>query len=278
MNRIKLCKRYVAQKIAAADELFKEAKSKMKKLDFVELVMQQPIDVINPEVLKECAEAIEKRFPHEKRPPLFAKSDRFVYRYTQTVKLWLADVCGVYETGDILTYFSLCTGFPVVRIIQSTIESPLIDRPYLITLIEKLEEATGKNLLNDDSNRPLVYLGDISYEEISKYFSTGSFLVEAKRIATCPDKQYQYGKYCQEALKRYRELAEVSSSIQDDEFLKMPIGSFFYHSPNNWELPIFWLESEFKVRLPEYISKDLPVEKLLQMVVAAKIGELDARQ
>ena len=73
MNRIKLCKRYVAQRIAAADELLKEAKSQMKNLDFVELVMQQPVDVINPEVLEECAEAIEKRFPHEKRTPLFAK-------------------------------------------------------------------------------------------------------------------------------------------------------------------------------------------------------------
>lgn len=268
----------MAQRIAAADELLKEAKSKMKKLDFVELVMQQPIDVINPEVLKECAEAIEKRFPYEKRTPLFAKSGKFVYRYVQTVKLWLADVCGMYETSDILTYFSLCTGFPVVRISQSTIESPLIDRPYQISLIEKLEEATGKKLLNNDSNRPLAYLGDVSYEEIAKYFSIGSFLIDARRLATCPDKQYQYSKYRQEALKRYRDLAEVDSKLADEDMIKMPVGSFFYKTPKNWELPIFWLESEFKIRLPEHISKDLPVEKLLQMVAAAKIGERNVRR
>lgn len=278
MNRIKLCKRYVAQRIAAADELLKEAKSKMKKLDFVELVMQQPVDVINPEVLEECAEAIEKRFPHEKRTPLFAKSERFVYKYTQTVKLWLADVCGVYETGDILTYFSLCTGFPVVRISRSTIDSPLIDRPYLISLIEKLEEATGKKLLNNDSNRPLTYLGDVSYEELAKYFSIGSFLIDARRLATCPDKQYLYTRYRREALKRYRELAEVDSKLTDEDMLKMPVGSFFYKTPKNWELPIFWLEAAFKVCLPEHIGKDLPVEKLLQMVAAAKVGERNVRR
>lgn len=58
----------------------------------------------------------------------------------------------------------------------------------------------------------------------------------------------------------------------------MPVGKFFYKTPKNWELPIFWLEAAFKVRLPEHIGKDLPVSELLQMIAAAKIAEHSARR
>ena len=247
---------YVAGKLAMHDELLNEAKKKTNATDFK----------ANRKVLDRCRKVIERKFKLEHRPLLFPYP---------TVGQWVSDVCRNYQFDDLVNFFSQATGVPEERIRRDNIGSTLIDRPYLISLVERLESATGKSLLSS-SPRPLEYLGNMPYVEIARYFAYGSDAVSERRRNAYLDERYFCGKFRKDALVVYRQMADIDEKISDEELMKRPIADFVPKGfgPSDWDLPVFWMEDMLKIQLPAGIKGETTVGQLLDMVMTEKVKEL----
>lgn len=250
------------------DELLNEAKKKSSTTDFKAIVMRMPVSEVNRKVLDRCRKVIERTFKLEHRPLL--------YPYP-TVGQWVSDVCRDYQFDDLMNFFSQATGIPEERIRRDNIGSTLINRPYLISLVEKLESATGKSLLSS-SPRPLEYLGDMPYVEIARYFAYGSEAVSEKRGAAYLDERYFCGKFRKDALAVYRQMADIDKEINDEDLMKRPVSDFApkgkSFGPSDWDLPIFWMEEMLKIQLPAGIKGETTVGQLIDMVITEKVKEL----
>lgn len=161
----KLVRAYVAKKVALRYESFAFAKETMSSEDYQNLVLSKKANVFSVEMLKSAKAAIMSRFNIKEHKMLFKNP---------TLYQWIKDVLGIWEKQEILAFFSERSGFSVPNFKDSTIGDTVLDRPFLISLVEELEDATGKQLCNlNQPDRPLEYLGeDITYEEIADFFST----------------------------------------------------------------------------------------------------------
>lgn len=160
----KLVRAYIAKKVAIRYESFAFAKETMSSEDYQELVLSKKASVFSAEMLKKAKAAIMSRFG--------IKEHKFLFK-DPTLYQWITDVLGSWTLQDIMAFLSARSGFAVDRFEDATIGDTVFNRPFLITLVEELEDATGKVLCNyADPDRPLAYLGeDITYAEIASFFS-----------------------------------------------------------------------------------------------------------
>ncbi len=272
MNTV-IAQRYVARKLAQKDPIFAEAKKKMKEDDYLQLVLAQKVAEVSG-IVKECEKVILRRCKSErKRFHLFSKP---------TIRQYIADMAGVYTLEDLLDFFAQATGYPASRIRKETIGSTIINRPYLITLIEELEEVTGKSLLWPNCGAPLVYLGeDVTYEEIARYFVDKSDKITAKRrrYINLRDSQAILDNIHGEAIKIYRIMANIPENISDDLFLKMPVKKVVPRefAPGNWDLPIYWTEERLGITLldvPASVTESTKVSEIIDKIVTERYKKL----
>ncbi len=157
----KLIYTYVAYKMAFNDKLFAAVKETTSKEHFIETAMEAPLAKISPELRKKLEELFVRRFGLSKHPSIFYKP--------RTVRQWLHDLFALYTTEDILTALSQHSGMREDLLKRSTI-GQILDRPFLIELVEKFEEATGKTLLAGDD---LSYLDDdkYTYLQMAQFFA-----------------------------------------------------------------------------------------------------------
>ena len=158
----------------------------------------------------------------------------------------------------------------------------MIDRPYLISLVEKLEEATGKSLLWPNVDAPLAYLGDdITYEEIARYFSYGSDVITAKRrkYVELEEPKHLLGRFRREIIAVYRAMADVSDEVKDDDFLQMAVKSVVPagFSKGDWDLPVFWTEEKLGIQLTDFpggVKDTTRVSELVDNMIVVRYNKV----
>lgn len=161
---VKLVRAYIAKKVAIRYEAFAFAKETMSVADYQNLVLSKKAACFSKEMLKTAKAAIMRRFGIKEHKCLF--KDPTLYQ-------WIADVLGIWSKQDILAFFSVRSGFSVANFKDTTIGDTVLNRPFLISLVEELEDATRKRLCNySEPYMPLAYLGeDITYDELASFFS-----------------------------------------------------------------------------------------------------------
>lgn len=159
MNR-KLIEKYVATKMAKRSGYFAHAKETLSEEHYRELVMSSKLSEMPRDLALELEERLRQRLGLKKHKSIF---------YKPTICQWLTDLMGSYRPEDILSALHQVTNCKPSELIRSTISGTIINRPFLIDLVEMFEEATGKLLLKDDS---LDYLGDsFTYRDMADFFT-----------------------------------------------------------------------------------------------------------
>ncbi|MBE6451764.1 MAG: hypothetical protein E7016_07385 [Alphaproteobacteria bacterium] len=164
MNEI-LTQSYIAKKVAMRHPEFAHAKNTMSKTEYLFWVMNKRASMFSSELLEPAKAAIMRRYRIRKHKMLYKDP---------TFRQWVTDVLGAYQQHDILNFFSEKTGLSAERIAAATIGDGTINIPYLQSLVEDLEQVTGKELLNNDDvfMCPLAYLDEnITYAELASYFA-----------------------------------------------------------------------------------------------------------
>ena len=264
---------YVAKKFAMRDDLFAEAQKKMNGDEYRRFVMSQKVADLPPRLIKDCERVICRKYKIQKPRYLFSHP---------TVRQWISDLAGDYQADDLLDFFAQATGSTVGRIRKATIGSTVIDRPYLISLVEKLEEATGKSLLWPNVDAPLAYLGDdITYEEIARYFSYGSDVITAKRrkYVELEEPKHLLGRFRREIIAVYRAMADVSDEVKDDDFLQMAVKSVVPagFSKGDWDLPVFWTEEKLGIQLTDFpggVKDTTRVSELVDNMIVVRYNKV----
>lgn len=269
--------RYVALKAIKTVEpdFFLQELKKATAEDQTKKVMEMPLTALPSELRKFMQKVICSRYNLLKRPRLFRNP---------TIGQWIANITAVYTPMDILAYFSQETGFEEDRLAEASIGCQLITRPYLISLVEKLESATGRSLILPETDAPLAYLGDnITFEEIAKYFAASSETITRLRRRYCNDtmqaNEEVWSKNRKAALALYRVYAEIASDVSDEELLKTLVRSNYLadFGESSWDLPIHWMETTLKIQinnLGEKIKEETPVNCLIDLVIDAERYEV----
>lgn len=163
-----LSESYICRKLRMKDgafkdmyeRLFSEGKAEQYRLE----VLDTPLALLDPKMVAHFKDVIGRRYKLEQtRRLLFPRP---------TIRQWLFDLAGDYQPDDILDYFSQASGAKVSELRTSGIESTLLDRPFVIDLVDHLEEVTGKVLHNPkEKYYPLRYLGNVKFTDLADYFS-----------------------------------------------------------------------------------------------------------
>jgi len=152
----KLINLYVANKMAKWNTSLLMMKEAIRKEDFVRQVMSYPLTAMPTRLKRDIEGKLQKRLGLKPHPSIFYKP--------RTIGQWLHDVTGFYTENDFLTAFEQNTGLGRFYFEKSDIDH--FDRVFLISLIEKFEDATGKVLIKDDN------LSDgLTFREIAAFFS-----------------------------------------------------------------------------------------------------------
>ncbi len=265
---------YVAKKMAMRDELFAEAERKMGKLAYKQFAMEQKLSDLPEKMVKDCEKVICRKYGIKHPQYLFPNP---------TVRQWIADLAKDYQADDLFDFFVQSAGGFSERLQNATIGDTIINRPYLISLIEKLETATGKSLLWPNCDMPLAYLGDdVSYRDIARYFSCGSDVISAKRrkYAEFQDSKTCLQRFAKEVLRVYRVMADVSAEVTDEALLEMRVQTIAPKGigAGNWDLPIFWTEEKFGlclVDVPQSIQEKTKVSELIDKFVLARCQNME---
>lgn len=276
MNK-NIVKAYVAFKAALNDKVFMEARNRMNRDEYIDMIMNRPLHELPVELRDKCHEAIVKRYNLKRIVPLFAP---------KTVGEWLQVITEGYTSDYVLMFFSKRSGATVEKLTKEQIGSSLITRPHLITMVEKLEEVTGIMLSIPDETctfgDDLAYLGDdVTYVEVAKFFTTGSEKLTKLR------QRYLYGEEAdsirEKAFRVYCESAEVPHTMSDEELLTAPVRSFYPKAltPNDWDVCIFDIETVLDIQifnLREKVGEHTTVSELLDIVFETKMEEQRRRK
>lgn len=277
---VALIKKYVARKAVKGikDPVLREEMLKMTRGGDPSHVMDLHPGLMSPELRCDIEKVIIKRYDLKPHPRLFSSPN---------IGQWIADITGVFTTDDVIAYFSQKTGVRASQLGKTKIGSQVVTRPYLISLVEKLEDVTGRTLTLPENDTPLAYLGeDITFDEIAKFFSTSSETISYLRRRYCRSVKREnlpdsLDKFRKQALCVYRLTAEVGEDVSDEMLLKMPVRRLYPKqkgfTENDWDLPIFWAEDELRIQLPSFsknITEDTVVGELINMMVSTKEREM----
>ena len=273
----RLVQKYVAYKAALNDPVFEEVRRKTTLEHYLQIVLNRPLSEFPQNVREQALKNIRNRYGLEVYYPLFAEKE-------MTIGQWATSVCGHYSLEEVMTFFAKSTGFNSDFIKKVKIGSNTISRPHLITLVERLEAATGRSLSMPDLKDPLSYLsGNVTIYDIAKYFSVSSEVIARFRRRHCikhrvDDEQRQLKLFKQQALEIYRRSAEIDPDIPNDEILSKPLSDFYWEgfTTGDWDLPVFFAVDEFGVMVPvpkSAMPGNTTVAELVALMVKAKLQQ-----
>lgn len=163
-----LSESYICRKLRMKDGAFKDMYERLFSEGNVEqyrlAVLDTPLTLLNPELVAHFKDVIGRRYQLD-------PTRRLLFPHP-TIRQWLFDLAGEYQPDDIMDYLSQASGAKVSELRTSGIESTLLDRPFVIDLVDHLEEVTGKVLHNPkEKYYPLRYLGNVKFTDLADYFS-----------------------------------------------------------------------------------------------------------
>lgn len=273
----KLVQKYVAYKAALHDPIFEEVQQKTTLEHYLLIVLDRPLSEFPQKVREQAAKNIRNRYGLEVYKPLFPEKD-------MTIAQWARAVCGQYSLDEVMSFFTKNTGFQSDFLKKVKIGSNTISRPHLITLVERLESATGRSLSMPDLRDPLSYLsGNVTIHDIAKYFSANSDVIARFRRRYCvkhrvDDVERQIKLFKQQALEVYRRSAEIDPDIPNEDILSKPLSDFYWtgFAPGDWDLPVYFAADEFDVMLPipkSAMPGTTTVSELVALMVKSKLQQ-----
>ena len=163
-----LSESYICRKLRMCNAAFKAAYERLKEEGNVEqyrlAVLDTPLALLDPKMVARFKDVIGRRYQLD-------STRRLLFPHP-TIRQWLFDLAGEYQPDDIMDYLSQASGAKVSELRTSGIESTLLDRPFVIDLVDHLEEVTGKVLQNPkEKYYPLRYLGNVKFTDLADYFS-----------------------------------------------------------------------------------------------------------
>lgn len=165
---IVLSESYICRKLRMCSAAFKAAYERLKEEGNVEqyrlAVLDTPLALLDPKMVASFKDVIGRRYQLD-------PTRRLLFPHP-TIRQWLFDLAGEYQPDDIMDYLSQASGAKISELRTSGIESTLLDRPFVIDLVDHLEEVTGKVLQNPkEKYYPLRYLGNVKFTDLADYFS-----------------------------------------------------------------------------------------------------------
>lgn len=153
------------------------------------------------------------------------------------------------------------------------LDSSAITRPYLIDLVESLEDYTGMKM-TDDSDAPLAYLdqkcGTLDIEDIGDFFSgredarIRQIIKAMKCIKTLETDKYQEGA-SRETVKNF---LDICCGMKLDE--KAPISSMKPESLPDGDRPhymvVYWAECKFDKVVPNDFVESKTIGELIDIL------------
>lgn len=266
---LRLIKMYVARKAAMHNEAFAEMERKMTRKDFTASVMKSSLKEIPESLRKDLSDCIRKKYGLPQHVPLTSKAK-------MTIGQWVRDLCLSWTIDDIMLFFEQQTNLSVSRLKDVNIHSTAITRPHLITMIEHLEELTGRSLLKMELHDPISYLPEgVTIYGIAKYFVASPEVIERlhRRYGKTRQVKNSMRTLKQKALGLFRNVAGIAPEISDKEVLSRSLSSFWWHefTPADWDLVVYFTAEEFGVILPLPLLPDMTVESLLDLMVRIKL-------
>ncbi len=259
---MKLAKKYVARKFLVQGT--EEKQPNILTSEKVEEIMALPLGKMPLPLQEHCQAMICRRYNLPAR--------KCLYRHP-TIGQWVDGITGRYTPEDIMAFFAQETALSPEFLKTATIGGQTVTRPYLITLVEMLEDATGRQLTLPESSAPLSYLGDdVTFYEIAKYFVCSSEAVTRLRRRYCR----QHSQVKDEVLKLYRVYAEIDSEVTDEELLKKRVRECFLkeYGENSWDLPVFWVEERLDIHINIHeVQNETTVADLVAIFGKSSIGQ-----
>lgn len=246
---ISLIRRYVALKAIKTVEtdLFLNELKKAASDEMTDKVMEMPLEVLPRDLRRFMQKKIEERYNLPKRPRLFRKP---------TVGQWIANVTGIYSADDLLAYFEQETGMSNEKMATEKVGGQTVTKPFVIELIEKLEKATGYDLIDGDDAK-FARLDSVTFSNLATYFSGNEGVVTG--ILTGKSSEASRSEFLELAMRIYREVTETSPEVSEKDFLNKNVRTLFREmdGESRWLWPIYDLEEALDVHLPTPTEKNI---------------------
>lgn len=184
------------------------------------------------------------------------------------------------KRNEMLQFVAKATGSPISTIEKKSVN--IIMRPYLITIVERLEEMTGKEMC-DDSNQPLAWT-DNANPTFGDYFD---FFEEKENCVLLrlqkelrenpPSSIRKKGK----AIDKDKFIEKVRNSFLSmlseegkEEFTNDTLVKKAKYNGIDWLTAVYFMEEELRVQLDAFLDKVVSDEttypQLVELFVAAK--------
>lgn len=157
---------------------------------------------------------------------------------------------------------------------NALIDSGVITRPHLITLVEILEDYTGLKM-GDDSDAPLRYIDEkcntIKIKDVAEFFANMPSRIAAIQAAgeEYPAESERTFDFHRTWIKSY--LADCCGvqllEINENDLVK-DLCSCIDHSPKSYLTVVCWMERKFGKKLPTKLVENGTVGKLIDFFVA----------
>lgn len=184
--------------------------------------------------------------------------------------------------NEMLQFVAQATGSPISTIEKKSVN--IVMRPYLITIVEKLEEMTGTDMC-DDSNQPLAWTdrGNPTFGDYLDFFERkeDSVLLKLRKELENPvssrkkekGKVFDKDKFIEKVRTSYISMLspEGKEEFTDDTLVKTA-----KYNGVDWYMAVYFMEEELKVQLDAFLDKIISDEttypQLVELFVAAKVA------
>lgn len=153
--------KYVAKKLAKSDTTAAEIQRAFGNEAYLEIVKTSLISELPVSFKIKMEDFLRNRFA--------LKKHRCVFYHEPTVEQWIADLTGQFSEDEVFAVFEQASGLSAEKFRTMTFKSNLLDRPFLEDIVEMLEDATGKKLIDTDY---LLDNDNYPYAAIPKFFAT----------------------------------------------------------------------------------------------------------
>lgn len=151
--------KYVAKKLANVNEEAAEMKRVFGDEAYLEIVRGNLVSDLSPKFKAEMEAFLRKRFGLKEHKCVFT---------TPTVEQWIADLTGLFSEDDVYDVFVQHSGISDELIRTKTYGDNILNVPFVVDIVDMLEEATGKRLTDKGY---LTWDDKYSYAEIAKFFA-----------------------------------------------------------------------------------------------------------
>ena len=151
---------FVAMRLSQSDSLFRVAADKLKKADYLELVLNSKVSKIDRALRRVLEEEIGAWADNPTIKSIY---------YDPSIRQWIDEMYNLFSKEDIMDFFSQAAGLSKDYLRNASVHGSAITYPFLVDLLDVLEKVTKKRILSDDETLPPE---PKTYDELATFFAT----------------------------------------------------------------------------------------------------------